>query len=78
MKGLEQTERLVDDGVIRPDDPIQVGLGIMVLVMPAAMAFQIAVELQRNLLDRYDLVPGIPTAGDPEPQAYFKLKEEVE
>ena len=75
MKGLEQT---IEEAVLKPDDPIQVGLGIMVMVMPAALAFQIASELKRSLLDRYELIPGIPTTSDPQPQPYFKLKEEVE
>jgi hypothetical protein len=62
--------------VLRANDPVVVGLGIMSMVMPAALAFQIASELKRGMLDRYELVPGIPTPETPEPEPYWKLREE--
>jgi hypothetical protein len=75
MKNLEQAVADFEEDILRPSDPIEVGLGIMVMVMPAALAFQIASELRRNLLDRYELVPGVPTPSEPEPQPYFKRIE---
>jgi hypothetical protein len=76
MKNLEQALRDSDEGILRPGDPIDVGLGVMVMVMPAALAFQIASELKHKLLDQYELVPGVPTPDRPEPEPYFKRKQE--
>jgi hypothetical protein len=78
MKDLEQAMQESSDEILRPGDPIEVGLGIMMMVMPAALAFQIASELKRGLLDRYELVPGVPTPDKPQPEPYFKLKQQEE
>ena len=46
---------------------------MMGLVLPAAVAFQVASTLKQVLLDKYELVPGVPTVEEPEGRPYFRL-----
>lgn len=58
------------------EEPVTFQLGPVLQVVPAGMAYQLAVQLKTGLLDVYDLVPSVPTTENPEPPPYFKLKEE--
>jgi len=68
----------MEDNVLHPNDPIQVGLGIMAMVMPAALAFEVAKQLKEMLLDRYEPAPGVPTPDNPNPGLVFRLKEDAD
>jgi len=61
------------------DDPVSIPiLNIMALMVPAGVAYEMAMQLKVGLLDKYMLTPGVPTPTEPNPQPVLRLKEDEE
>ena len=57
-------------------EPYSLGLGLVTITIPTFVAWQLAADLKAALLDKYELVPGIPTPTNQQPAPKLRLKEE--
>jgi hypothetical protein len=64
----------MDEQRISFNDPVEINFGTGALVLPAFMVWQIAINLQKTFLEKYEPAEGIATAEEPKPVPYFRLK----